>query len=128
MQRWVEEIGLGAYASNLTDSGVHGALIAQDDTFDSQAFALSLQMSPQDQHGRQVSRNIYQCFVVVVVPFFSLAEGEGDYCANTILLADASGLKSRTSFFCSRFLYVGIAIRCRLMPTIQWYTYSSANI
>ncbi|EPB79167.1 hypothetical protein ANCCEY_01694 [Ancylostoma ceylanicum] len=54
VQRWVEEIGLGAYASNLTDSGVHGALIAQDDTFDSQAFALSLQMSPQDQHGRQV--------------------------------------------------------------------------
>ncbi|KAK6061560.1 hypothetical protein COOONC_00770 [Cooperia oncophora] len=54
VQRWVEEIGLGAYASNLMDSGVHGAVIAQDDTFDSQAFALSLQISPQDQHSRQV--------------------------------------------------------------------------
>ncbi|VDP18546.1 unnamed protein product [Heligmosomoides polygyrus] len=63
VQRWVEEIGLGAYASNLTDSGVHGALIAQDDTFDSQAFALSLQMSPQDHHGRQVRFSDLKCSI-----------------------------------------------------------------
>lgn len=66
VQRWVEEIGLGAYACNLTDSGVHGALIAQDDTFDSQAFALSLQMSPQDQHGRQV---LEKHFAVLVADY-----------------------------------------------------------
>ncbi|KAJ1362555.1 Liprin-alpha [Parelaphostrongylus tenuis] len=71
VQRWVEEIGLGAYASNLTDSGVHGALIAQDDTFDSQAFALSLQMSPQDQHGRQV---LEKHFAVLVADYRTPAQ------------------------------------------------------
>ena len=54
VQRWVEEIGLGIYAHNLHESGVHGALMALDNTFDAQAFALSLQISPQDQHNRQV--------------------------------------------------------------------------
>ncbi|KAK5974829.1 PlipriN-alpha [Trichostrongylus colubriformis] len=71
VQRWVEEIGLGAYASNLTDSGVHGALIAQDDTFDAQAFALSLQMSPQDQHGRQV---LEKHFAVLVSEYRQTAQ------------------------------------------------------
>ncbi|VDM54045.1 unnamed protein product [Angiostrongylus costaricensis] len=71
VQRWVEEIGLGAYASNLTDSGVHGALIAQDDTFDSQAFALSLQISPQDQHGRQV---LEKHFAVLVADYRTPAQ------------------------------------------------------
>ncbi|CAJ0957986.1 unnamed protein product, partial [Mesorhabditis belari] len=52
--RWVEEIGLGAYAGNLKDSGVHGALISLDDTFDAQALALSLQMPPQDHAARQL--------------------------------------------------------------------------
>lgn len=45
--RWVEEIGLGAYAAQLRDSGVHGALIALDHTFDAQSLALSLQIPPQ---------------------------------------------------------------------------------
>lgn len=58
VQRWVEEIGLGAYANNLTDSGVHGALMALDNTFDAQAFALSLQMSQQDIQGRQVTTRV----------------------------------------------------------------------
>lgn len=43
--RWVEEIGLGGYAVQLRESGVHGALIALDDTFDSQSLALSLQVN-----------------------------------------------------------------------------------
>lgn len=47
MARWVEEIGLGAYATQLKDSGVHGALIALDHTFDAQSLALSLQIPPQ---------------------------------------------------------------------------------
>jgi hypothetical protein len=48
----VEEIGLGAYAGNLRDSGVHGALIALDETFDAQSLALSLQIPPQDANAR----------------------------------------------------------------------------
>lgn len=47
MARWVEEIGLGVYATQLKDSGVHGALIALDHTFDAQSLALSLQIPPQ---------------------------------------------------------------------------------
>ncbi|TMS36433.1 hypothetical protein L596_003597 [Steinernema carpocapsae] len=54
ISRWVEEIGLGSYASQLRDSGVHGALIALDETFDAQAFALSLQIPPQDEAARQI--------------------------------------------------------------------------
>uniref|UniRef100_A0A1I8AQ55 Liprin-alpha-1 n=1 Tax=Steinernema glaseri TaxID=37863 RepID=A0A1I8AQ55_9BILA len=54
VSRWVEEIGLGSYASQLRDSGVHGALIALDETFDAQAFALSLQIPPQDEAARQI--------------------------------------------------------------------------
>ncbi|GMT06899.1 hypothetical protein PENTCL1PPCAC_29073 [Pristionchus entomophagus] len=51
--RWVEEIGLGGYAIQLRESGVHGALIALDDTFDSQSLALSLQIPPNDGSARQ---------------------------------------------------------------------------
>ncbi|KAF8354139.1 syd-2 [Pristionchus pacificus] len=52
--RWVEEIGLGGYAVQLRESGVHGALIALDDTFDSQSLALSLQIPPNDAPARQL--------------------------------------------------------------------------
>ncbi|VDK44203.1 unnamed protein product [Anisakis simplex] len=61
--RWVEEIGLGTYASQLHDSGVHGALIALDDTFDAQSLALSLQMPPQDTHSRQVLERHFNALV-----------------------------------------------------------------
>ncbi|KAK0396810.1 hypothetical protein QR680_001866 [Steinernema hermaphroditum] len=54
VSRWVEEIGLGLFAGQLRDSGVHGALIALDETFDAQAFALSLQIPPQDEAARQI--------------------------------------------------------------------------
>uniref|UniRef100_A0A915BFV3 SAM domain-containing protein n=1 Tax=Parascaris univalens TaxID=6257 RepID=A0A915BFV3_PARUN len=61
--RWVEEIGLGTYASQLHDSGVHGALIALDDTFDAQSLALSLQMPPQDTHSRQILERHFSALV-----------------------------------------------------------------
>ncbi|CAD6188774.1 unnamed protein product [Caenorhabditis auriculariae] len=63
VQRWIEEIGLGAYSRNLTDSGVHGALIALDDTFDSQAFAYSLQIGAQDSQSRQVLEKRFNALV-----------------------------------------------------------------
>ena len=52
--KWCEEIGLGSYSNNLRDSGVHGALIAFDDTFDAQALAVMLQIPQQDERSRQV--------------------------------------------------------------------------
>lgn len=61
--RWVEEIGLGTYASQLHDSGVHGALIALDDTFDAQSLALSLQVPPQDTQSRQLLEHHFQILI-----------------------------------------------------------------
>ncbi|CAL2049317.1 unnamed protein product [Caenorhabditis brenneri] len=54
VQRWVEEIGLGAFSRHLVDSGIHGALIALDETFDASAFAYALQVGSQDIPNRQL--------------------------------------------------------------------------
>ncbi|VDM95919.1 unnamed protein product [Thelazia callipaeda] len=62
--RWVEEIGLGAYAAQLKDSGVHGALIALDHTFDAQSLALSLQIPPQDFSARQLLEHAFEQLVM----------------------------------------------------------------
>lgn len=43
--RWVASIGLKEYAPNLAESGIHGALIALDDTFDASHLAMALQIS-----------------------------------------------------------------------------------
>ncbi|XP_066276026.1 liprin-alpha-1-like isoform X18 [Branchiostoma lanceolatum] len=47
--RWVQSIGLREYASNLIESGVHGALIALDDSFDHNSMALALQIPTTNQ-------------------------------------------------------------------------------
>lgn len=52
--KWVEEIGLGVYAQNLRETGVHGALIALDETFDSTSLILVLQIPSQDEQSRQM--------------------------------------------------------------------------
>lgn len=44
---WVQSMGLKEYAGNLKESGVHGALIALDDSFDHNALALLLQIPTQ---------------------------------------------------------------------------------
>lgn len=64
VQRWIEEIGLGNYARNLIDSGVHGALIALDNTFDWQAFAYSLQIPAHDGQSRQMLEKKFNQLVV----------------------------------------------------------------
>lgn len=46
--RWANNIGLKEYATNLTESGVHGALIALDDTFDATHMAMALQIPQQN--------------------------------------------------------------------------------
>ena len=48
MIHWVISIGLKEYANNLIESGVHGALVALDETFDHNALALSLQIPTQN--------------------------------------------------------------------------------
>lgn len=44
---WVQSIGLKEYAGNLKESGVHGALIALDESFDHNTLALLLQIPTQ---------------------------------------------------------------------------------
>ena len=43
--KWVESIGLGEYATNLCESGVHGGVIALDHDFDAEKLALALKIS-----------------------------------------------------------------------------------
>ncbi|XP_063292627.1 liprin-alpha-3 isoform X2 [Pelobates fuscus] len=51
---WVQSLGLKEYANNLQESGVHGALVALDDTFDCNDLALLLQIPTQNTQARQV--------------------------------------------------------------------------
>ncbi|XP_032456379.1 liprin-alpha-1 isoform X30 [Nasonia vitripennis] len=52
--RWIQSIGLKEYANSLLESGVHGALIALDESFDANSFALQLQIPTQNIQARQV--------------------------------------------------------------------------
>ncbi|KAJ8935918.1 hypothetical protein NQ314_012586 [Rhamnusium bicolor] len=51
--RWVAIIGLKEYGNNLLESGVHGALIALDESFDANSMALALQIPTQNTQARQ---------------------------------------------------------------------------
>uniref|UniRef100_A0A0K0ESV5 Ig-like domain-containing protein n=1 Tax=Strongyloides stercoralis TaxID=6248 RepID=A0A0K0ESV5_STRER len=66
--RWIEEIGLGCYANNLRDTGVHGALIALDETFDVQSLVLALQISPQDEHSKQILEHEFNKLIMEFRP------------------------------------------------------------
>ncbi|KRX72962.1 Liprin-alpha-1 [Trichinella sp. T6] len=63
LMRWVESINLPMYACNLRESGVHGALIACDETFDSNALALVLQIPNNDHQARQSLQREFQCLL-----------------------------------------------------------------
>lgn len=52
--KWVVSIGLREYANNLVESGVHGALLSLDETYDSVALALALQIPTQNTQARQI--------------------------------------------------------------------------
>ncbi|XP_064513213.1 liprin-alpha-1 isoform X8 [Pseudopipra pipra] len=54
MIHWVMSIGLKEYANNLVESGVHGALVALDESFDYIALALLLQIPTQNTQARAV--------------------------------------------------------------------------
>ena len=52
--KFVQSIGLREYANNLIESGVHGSLIALDESFDHNAIALALQIPNQNPQARQI--------------------------------------------------------------------------
>ena len=43
--KWVQSVDLKDYANNLIESGVHGSLIALDDSIDHNSMALALQIA-----------------------------------------------------------------------------------
>ncbi|XP_068959483.1 liprin-alpha-3 isoform X1 [Petaurus breviceps papuanus] len=51
---WVSGLGLKEFAGNLSESGVHGALLALDETFDCSDLALLLQIPTQNSQARQL--------------------------------------------------------------------------
>ncbi|XP_037545139.1 liprin-alpha-3 [Nematolebias whitei] len=60
---WVQCIGLKEYADNLRESGVHGALLALDDTFDYTDLALLLQIPNQNTQARQLLEQEYNSLI-----------------------------------------------------------------
>ncbi|XP_072393569.1 liprin-alpha-1 isoform X1 [Diabrotica undecimpunctata] len=57
--KWVASIGLKDYSNNLEESGVHGALIALDESFDADSMALALQIPTQNTPARQTLKIEY---------------------------------------------------------------------
>uniref|UniRef100_A0AAX7T2W5 SAM domain-containing protein n=1 Tax=Astatotilapia calliptera TaxID=8154 RepID=A0AAX7T2W5_ASTCA len=62
---WVQAIGLKEYSSNLCESGVHGALLALDDTFDHNALALLLQIPTQNTQARATLEREYSSLLAM---------------------------------------------------------------
>ncbi|XP_009006894.1 liprin-alpha-1 isoform X3 [Callithrix jacchus] len=63
--RWILSIGLKEYANNLLESGVHGALLALDETFDFSALALLLQIPTQNTQARAVLEREFNNLLVM---------------------------------------------------------------
>ncbi|CAD5120681.1 DgyrCDS9245 [Dimorphilus gyrociliatus] len=51
--KWLNSIGLKEYCNNLIESGVHGTLIALDESFTHSILALAMQIPTQDSNARQ---------------------------------------------------------------------------
>ncbi|KAM8724479.1 liprin-alpha-3 [Acanthopagrus schlegelii] len=60
---WIQTLGLKEYADNLRESGVHGALLALDDTFDYTDLALLLQIPNQNTQARQLLEQEYNSLI-----------------------------------------------------------------
>uniref|UniRef100_A0AAY4DRR6 SAM domain-containing protein n=1 Tax=Denticeps clupeoides TaxID=299321 RepID=A0AAY4DRR6_9TELE len=62
---WVQAIGLKEYANNLVESGIHGALLALDETFDHNTLALLLQIPTQNTQARAVLEREYNSLLAM---------------------------------------------------------------
>ena len=76
--KWVQSVGLTEYAANLQESGVNGALIAYDDTFDHTVLAVCLQIPSTNLQvsclaGYGVSHGPFRILfdLCIYCPFFS---------------------------------------------------------
>ncbi|XP_013883990.1 liprin-alpha-1 [Austrofundulus limnaeus] len=62
---WVQAIGLKEYSSNLYESGVHGALLALDESFDPNTLALLLQIPTQNTQARATLEREYTSLLAI---------------------------------------------------------------
>lgn len=67
MIHWVQSIGLREYSGNLLESGVHGALISLDETFDYSSLALILQIPMQNTQVIIQETAMYSLRVMILV-------------------------------------------------------------
>ncbi|XKL62369.1 hypothetical protein PGB90_002202 [Kerria lacca] len=63
--RWVSCIGLKEFCSNLLESGIHGALIALDESFDCSSLALALQIPTQNVQARQILESEFNKLIAI---------------------------------------------------------------
>ena len=54
------------FANNLIESGVHGALVALDDSFSWQSMALALQIPTQNSHARNILEREFNTLLQVI--------------------------------------------------------------
>ena len=57
--KWVKSIGLKEFADNLIESGVHGALIALDESFNASSMALALQISSSSSQVLEIQHAVF---------------------------------------------------------------------
>ena len=62
--QWVQSIGLKEFANNLIESGVHGALIALDESFDNNSLAMALQIPTANVQVSLLSVSLSLCLSV----------------------------------------------------------------
>lgn len=74
--KFVQSIGLREYANNLIESGVHGSLIALDESFDHNAMALALQIPNQNPQARQILEREFNNLIAMGTDR-RIDEGEG---------------------------------------------------
>ncbi|XP_067655318.1 liprin-alpha-1-like isoform X2 [Haliotis asinina] len=74
--KWSMSIGLREYSATLLESGVHGSLIALDESFDHNSMALALQIPTQNQQARQVLEREFNNLLAIGTDR-RLDEGEG---------------------------------------------------
>ena len=55
------------FANNLIESGVHGALVAVDDSFSWQSMALALQIPTQNSHARNILEREFNTLLQVSI-------------------------------------------------------------
>ncbi|KAM9825812.1 liprin-alpha-1 isoform 5-T7 [Syngnathus typhle] len=62
---WIQAIGLKEYSANLYESGVHGALLSLDETFDHNTLALLLQIPTQNTQARATLEREYNSLLAI---------------------------------------------------------------